>query len=119
MKDWERWLRAAKEDMDAADFNREGGKLSHAAFLYQQAAEKAFKAVLIKDEEGIVQTHDCFVLAKRTEAPERILEKADELTPYYFRTRYPDSGEIDLSEEDLNRLHRAAKEVMEWTKKKL
>ena len=41
-----RWLRQALQDLNDADFAREGGRHNLACFLGQQAAEKAVKAYL-------------------------------------------------------------------------
>lgn len=42
------WLDRAKEDLTGAQFNCDGDKTDIAAFLCQQAAEKALKAFLIQ-----------------------------------------------------------------------
>ncbi len=41
-----RWLRQAQQDLDDAEFTREGERFNLACFLGQQAAEKAVKAFL-------------------------------------------------------------------------
>jgi HEPN domain-containing protein len=46
MREAERWLNQAKNDLEAAKWNSEGKFYAHACFLSQQAAEKALKAYL-------------------------------------------------------------------------
>ncbi len=60
------------------------------------------------------RTHDCFSLARKAEAPENVVENADKVSPYYFRTRYPDVGIIEIKKEDISRIANAARGVMEW-----
>lgn len=119
MDDAKRWWEKAAEDFDTAEFNRKNVKFPYAAFLYQQAVEKGLKALLIKKGLGVIQTHDCFVLAKRAKAPKNIAEKADLLSAYYFRTRYPDAAPVEIEETDIEYIQSAAKEVLEWIRKQL
>lgn len=111
------WLEKAQEDFDTAEFNRKNGKLPYAAFLYQQAIEKGLKAILIKKKTGLPRIHDCFLLAKRAGAPDIIIQKADVLSPYYSRTRYPDVEIVTLTKDEIQRIGTTAKEVLEWIKK--
>ena len=117
MNEAEIWLKKAEEDFDTAEFNKEHKKFSYAAFLFQQAVEKGFKAVLIKKKKGLPKSHDCFVLAKTSGASENIVHLADSISPYYFRTRYPDALLVNISKEDIERVSKAAKEVLLWIKK--
>lgn len=116
IKDW--WSQA-QEDLKTAEFLAENKRYRFAAFLYQQAIEKALKALLIKKGLGLVKSHDCFFLAKQCNAPESISKKADFLTPYYFRTRYPDTQQIEIGNKEIKHLSTEAKEVLLWIKKSL
>lgn len=111
----EDWLRKAQEDKETADFNKEHNKTSYAAFLYQQAIEKALKYILLAQGKQLIKTHDCFVLATKIEAPQSIQEAADKATPYYFHTRYPDESE-NITTEEVEGLQKASEEVIRWTK---
>ncbi len=117
MTDADIWLKKAQEDFDTAFFNEEHKKFSYAAFLYQQSIEKALKALSIKRNKGLPKIHDCFSLAKNIGAPQSVLQQADVVTPYYFRTRYPDALLVEINKEDIELIRKAAKEVLTWIKK--
>ncbi len=53
-----RWLQQAKEDLDAAEYNFKGGRFRLAAFMCQQTAEKALKALLINRTNAFPKIHD-------------------------------------------------------------
>ncbi|MGH9339596.1 MAG: HEPN domain-containing protein [Acidobacteriota bacterium] len=113
MEEAKAWLDKAEQDLDTANFNLESGKPPYAAFLYQQAVEKALKYAVLQTRRELPKIHDCFVLAKQAGASEKIAAQCDLLTPYYFRTRYPDVGE-DVTIAEAEDLRRAAEEILEW-----
>lgn len=117
MANGDNWFSKAEDDLEAAELMREGGKFSQAAFLYHQAAEKALKAILIKENKGSPRSHDCFVLAKKSDAPQPVKDAANSLTPYYVRTRYPDSDMVSLDEKEINKVLSDCREVLEWARK--
>lgn len=119
MSDVKLWREKAEDDFEAADYMFEGEKYSQAAFLYQQAAEKMLKAILIEKGEGLLQTHDCFVLAKKADAGSKVKEAANSLSPYYFRTRYPDAELIDLEESEMKSIKSSAEVIFQWARKRL
>jgi HEPN domain-containing protein len=112
------WMKKAEEDFEAAEAMKNSEFYSQAAFLYQQSAEKALKAVLIDKEKGLKQTHDCFILAKDAEAGKEIKDAANSLSPYYFRTRYPDAGLLDLTEEEIQEIAGHGEVILKWAKKR-
>lgn len=111
------WLEKAEDDLEAARYMVEGEKFSQAAFLFQQAAEKALKAVLVEEGEGLIQSHDCFLLAKKGDAPEHVRDAANALTPYYSRTRYPDANLVEIEKSEIEKVQDSAEEVIEWSQK--
>ncbi|MDO8660643.1 MAG: HEPN domain-containing protein [Candidatus Woesearchaeota archaeon] len=111
------WFEKATEDFDTALFNFQHKKYDYAAFLFQQAAEKALKAVLIAKGKGVIRTHDCFSLARIAGAPEKIVRASEIATPFYARTRYPDAMLVIVEQEDVERLKNACNEVLAWSKK--
>ncbi|MFB6100890.1 MAG: HEPN domain-containing protein [Candidatus Nanohalobium sp.] len=113
------WLEKAEQDFEAAEAMKQSGFYSQAAFLYQQAAEKGLKALLVAEEKGVKQTHDCFVLAREANAEEDVKESANSLSPYYFRTRYPDTGLLDLTEDEISKVEEDAEVILEWVREKL
>jgi len=58
-------------------------------------------------------------LAKKVGAPQAVIEQADVLSPYYFRTRYPDAAQVDLDQQDIETVREATAEVMTWIHKQL
>jgi HEPN domain-containing protein len=115
----EEWLDQAQDDLEVGQLLAREERFEHAAFLLQQAVEKALKAGLVDRGEDLVRTHDCFVLAETLEAPQGILDAADTVTPYYVRSRYPDATDLELTAEDVDPLVAAAEEVITWTRKTL
>lgn len=118
-KEVERWLRYAREDL------REAERLTkqpetvprHPAWLAQQAAEKALKAVLVFKQIAFPYTHNLTTLANLI--PEewsvsKIEADLERLSEYAVETRYPgDLPEITSSEaaqatKDARRLFDAA-----------
>lgn len=114
MSDFDLWFEKAEDDLDAARYMKQGQRFSQAAFLYQQAAEKALKALLVEEGEGVFQSHDCFVLAKKADAPKDVIEAGNSLSPYYFRTRYPDVDLVELDEDEMMDIEDSAEVIFEW-----
>lgn len=108
----------AHEDLETAEYNLAGKKLGMAEFLAQQAAEKAFKALLLERRGRFPRTHDLTALAESTEAPEPMLAHCLILEPAYVSYRYPDA-ELDLDAAEAGKLLGAAKEVVEWVRLQL
>lgn len=97
----ERWLATAREDWESARILADAGRHAHACFLFQQAAEKAIKALWYAADDDpwghSVQRllQECpaeIASAKRTKS----IEAAAALDKYYIPTRYP-NGLPDLT----------------------
>ena len=87
------WLAQSDADFDGAQYNFEGGRYYIAAFLCQQAVEKALKALFLYEKKGEVpQSHSLVYLASNTSVPEKYLSFLKELTPKFIDTRYPDAN---------------------------
>jgi HEPN domain-containing protein len=97
----ERWLATAREDWDSARILADAGRHAHACFLFQQAAEKAIKA-LWHAEDSDPWGHSVQRLLQEYPgdiAPPRkneCIEAAAALDKYYIPTRYP-NGLPDLT----------------------
>jgi len=52
------WLKKAEEDLGSAGILMVAGRLGHALFCCQQAAEKSLKGFLTWHERGFRKTHD-------------------------------------------------------------
>lgn len=110
-----RWLRYAREELDAA--HREGEHIHRlACYLAQQAAEKAIKAVLM--HEGITfewgkQGHDLDALRQKLPSAWAVTRQPPSLaglTIWASEARYP--GNLpEAIERDVDEAIRAAEEV--------
>lgn len=99
MKDYKqnarRWLREAHNTLKQAQHSFESKDYNLVCFLTEQAAQKALKAVLYRDETRFVTIHSITELIKkiavtRTEFLE-ILDRGTKLDQYYLSSRYPDA----------------------------
>jgi len=95
-----RWLKKAKQDLDSAKYNFKGKKYDVSAFLCQQCAEKALKALLLKKTGRIRKIHDLVELGKNVSLSSDLLDNVKELTMAYTYARYPDVSEV----KDLNKI---------------
>lgn len=123
-KEIEDWWLQSQDDFDAAEYNFSGGKYFVAAFLCQQAVEKALKALFLQETKGSVpQSHSLIYLGTNTSLPQRFHSFLRQLTPKYVDTRYPDAA-VDLPSriydaDNTRGLLENSKEIIEWVRKSL
>ena len=88
-----RWMRQAQQDLDDAEFAREGGRFNLSCFLGQQAAEKAVKAYLYHRNVEDVWGHSLVDLCEDAKLFDMMFDtiksEARQLDKYYEITRYP------------------------------
>ncbi len=111
-----RWLDKAEKDLDDGIYNLKGGKDELAAFLFQQAVEKALKAIQIEERGEHEYTHDLISLSDEEiygEFEDLLLD----LNPIYTGFRYPDVEASDI--EDIDEIKNRTEEFIAWTKKRL
>ena len=88
-----RWQRQALQDLDDADFAREGARYNLACFLGQQAAEKSVKAFLYHRRVEDIWSHSLVDLCEDAKLFDMMFDilKSDarQLDKYYEITRYP------------------------------
>lgn len=88
-----RWLRQAVQDLEDADFSRQGGRFNLACFLGQQAAEKAVKAYLYHRRVEDVWGHSLIDLCEDAKLFDMMFDTiksiARQLDKYFEMTRYP------------------------------
>ncbi len=88
-----RWLKQAEYDLQAAQYNADGGYHANACFGAQQAAEKALKAFLYGQGERQVIGHSvadlCERAAKKAKRFRKLAEQVNKLDRFYIPTRYP------------------------------
>jgi HEPN domain-containing protein len=117
------WWAQAKEDFDSAKFNFDGEKYYVAAFLFQQATEKALKALYLVEFREIPLTHSIVHLAKEVGLPSEMLSGIRDLNPEYVLSRYPNAAGGIPSEmyddEIVKRYLKTADEVLEWVKNRI
>ncbi len=123
-KEVENWWEQAQIDLQNAYSNLENKAYYVAVFLAQQSAEKALKALYLKEKEAnFPRTHDLTTLCNLLKAPKNIHSHAQMLTPAYVLTRYPDMSETIpahlYSQAQTKDLLKAANEVLKWIKEKL
>lgn len=112
------WFRSAKNDLETAKYNMEGGKLDAAAFYAQQAVEKSLKSIQIEKLGKFQRTHDLVLLGKSVDAPKEILKLCEMIEPFYTITRYPDSA-VDYNPGVVGKLLEASEKVVKWTQSQL
>lgn len=76
------WIDQSSDDFDGAKFNFNGERYYIAAFLCQQAVEKALKALFLYEKKGEVpQSHSLIYLATNTSIPKDFYSFLKELPP--------------------------------------
>jgi len=88
------WLEQARNDLQHAKNSLKDGDYAWSCFACQQAAEKAIKALHMKNN-SIVWGHSVTelleVLPQHIKPATELIEKAKILDKYYIPTRYPDA----------------------------
>ena len=120
----EQWWDQAIHDQETADYLLSGGRLDAASFFYQQAVEKALKAVYIHTKrESPGPTHSLTRLARECGLPDRFLAFLRRLTSEYYLSRYPDAvGDVSFETydtDDLKETSRASHEVLQWLEQQI
>ena len=88
-----RWIRQAKEDIEAAKCNHDGNKYFISCFLAHQATEKILKGYLIYKGFEHIQGHSISDLSKECEKLDKdinlLRKEISTLDKYFIPTRYP------------------------------
>lgn len=111
------WMQKAGKYLDDSRFNHKGKRYDVAAFLAQQAAEKALKALYILRKNELWKIHDLVKLGKELSAPQDILDSCERLNQHYIATRHPVDAEY--SGEDVSEAIEDSEKVIEWVNQKL
>ena len=123
-----RWLRQATQDLEDAEFTREGERYNLACFMGQQAAEKAIKAYLYHRGAEDVWGHSLTDLCEDAKIFEMFFDtvksEARQLDKYYYITRYPEflPGGISseaFDREDADRAIELSQTVVEFVRERL
>lgn len=119
MEEIDQWIEQAKKDLNAADDNVQTENFQWAAFLAQQAAEKALKALYIKRYKELWKVHDLVVLSQKVDAPDKVIQACDALNPHYLVSRYPVGVEVNYTKSDALEAVKQAKMVIRWVKEEI
>ena len=114
-----RWLKKAKQDLASAKYNFKGKKYDVCAFLCQQSAEKALKALLLQKSGKIRKIHDLVELGKNVGLSSDLLDSAKELTLSYTYSRYPDIQKVRNLSKIVKEFLTVSEEILKWVKKQL
>ncbi len=114
------WLEEAKEEQATAMHLYEAGRHAHACFHAQQAAEKAFKALIIFHRKIVHRSHDLLELYSEVkdclELDAEVVEGLAELSAYYTQARYPNAGlrrpSLEIGKAQAERALKIAKGVL-------
>ena len=121
--DEENWIKQAEADLKSAENSLLSKNYYASAFWSQQAIEKCLKAVIIKEYNGLMKTHDLIFLGKRAKLPENLLNNVKSFAGIYTETRYGVTTEeipaIKFKEKDASNLLIISEEILKWSKKKI
>ena len=118
-KEVKKWFDKAKKDLNSAKYNFKGKKYDVSAFLCQQSAEKALKALSLKKTGKIRKIHDLVELGKNVDLPSDLLDHAKELTLAYIYTRYPDVEEVKNFDKIVKKFLGVSEDILKWVRKQL
>lgn len=95
MREEELWLLQAEHDLEAADHNLRGAFLDQCLVCWQQAAEKALKALYIATHRKVPpRIHDIEELASAVELAHALPPEVAALTRWYLEARCPDLADV-------------------------
>lgn len=114
------WLNRALSNLNLGKNLIQGVNLEDLCFNFQQAVEKSFKAVLIKNDIKVPRTHSIAELISIIKdnsiiIPENIEKNAPLLSLYAVDTRYPDNY-FCIEKDDYNEALEIAELVYDWAK---
>ena len=116
------WLNRARSSLAIAKNRVTGVYLEDLCFGAQQAAEKAIKAVMMKQNIDFPYVHDLgrllTLLKESGIAIPPAIARADELTPYAVDTRYPGTAE-PVDEKQYREVIETAESVVRWAQDRL
>ena len=90
MEEIKEWFESGMKDFKAAENSLQTKDYGWACFQAQQAVEKGLKALYVKKYEELLKAHDLVLLARKVDAPEKIVILCSKINPCYVDTRYPD-----------------------------
>jgi len=117
-----KWLMKSESDLKHAMSSLKLKDYDWTQLASQQAAEKILKALCIQKGFGLIRTHELAFLARKVNAPQKILQEAGMLSSFYSASRYPDAEgfiEDELFFQGAKDSINATKEIIKWCKKQI
>lgn len=124
VSEYKKWILKARDDLKWTEGNLREEIWFGACFTSQQAAEKALKAYLIKEDKEPIKVHDLEVLLRRcikiNGSFQFLKIQSVTLTDYYAPTRYPDIDMfVDFTKDKAFEAYAFAKEIVQFVETKL
>ena len=121
---WQDWMEQAEHDLEVARGTRDNGWYDTSVVQSQQAAEKAVKALWMREHDRLAKrTHAVDEVATEVGAPPDIVDAGARLAEAYFTSRYPGMGPAppfrSISADEADARLRDAEEIMAWVKQRL
>lgn len=117
MEEVKSWLKQTSIDSRGAKNSYKSRDYHVSAFLCQQAAEKALKALFIQRYKRLWKIHDLTKLGEKLGMPNDMLDLCDELNRHYIATRYP--LDVKYTKKDVERSLEISRRVINWALKNL
>ncbi len=113
------WLERAECDLDSARILKDNdGDNCNAAFHCQQCIEKALKGYLLCKTGKHVDGHNLTFLCRSACRIERRfdewLDESTSLNRYYIETRYPTDVGFDITDRELEKVYKMARDMYEF-----
>ena len=110
------WLERANSDLESAEIlKNKNGDNCNAAFHCQQCIEKALKGFILyvsgKHTDGHNLTYLCRCAMRYDDRFFEWLDESAELNRYYIETRYPTDTGFDVSDKELEKIYRMARNM--------
>jgi HEPN domain-containing protein len=116
------WLDSAQDDMRDAGILFQEKSYKNCVLHCHQAIEKILKAIMIKNNQELIRTHDLVSLVNfaKLSLPKNILAIIDCLNPHYLPAKYPDVVfKFNYSKARVSRILKETKEVFKWLRLEL
>ncbi len=120
----ENWWHQAQIDLNSAETALGTGLFYVCAFLCEQAAQKALKALYMSQQRALApRTHNLVEIGKSVSADDDLMVDLRHLSPHFILTRYPDAAggvPADLYDEARGKESvTRAKRVIKWVRDRL
>ncbi len=117
------WLKQGEADLNSGKNCIKAGDFYLAVFAFQQAVEKALKALCLLKLKEIPKGHSIIYFAQKLKVSKELLSGIRDLNPEYLITRYPDMAAgipAELYDKEIAERHKkTAEEVLKWIKKQI